>query len=219
MTIKLIIFDFDGTIADTHDALLKIANRLSSEFGYQPLNAMELELLKNLSSREIIKQSRISPMKLPFLLKRVKIELGKEIQDLSPISGIEMALARLKKEGYQLGILTSNRKTNVITFLEKNNMLSLFDFIFSEVSLFGKHKVLERILKQYRLNSQEVVYVGDETRDINAARKSRVKAFAVGWGFNSPAILAQHQPDCLVDCPAQLVEALGNSDRVCQKVF
>jgi len=208
MTIKAIIFDFDGTIADTHDALVEITNRLSGEFGYKPLEKEELTFLKNLSSREIIKKSQISPLKIFFLLRRVRTELGKEIKSLHPVTGIENSLEQLKKQGYQLGIVTSNCKENVIAFLENNQLDSIFNFIYTDVSLFGKHKVLNQIIRQYRLKNDEIAYVGDETRDIHCARKSGTIAIAVGWGFNSPSVLAAHQPDYLIEHPRELIEAV-----------
>lgn len=66
MTIKVVVFDFDGTIADTHDTFVEIVNRLAKNFGYQPVNEEDLARLKNLSSQEIIKQSQVSPVKIPF---------------------------------------------------------------------------------------------------------------------------------------------------------
>ncbi len=44
-----------------------------------------------------------------------------------------------------------------------------------------------------------MIYVGDETRDITAAQKSQVQVVAVAWGFNSPQILSQFNPDHLID--------------------
>ena len=76
MTQKVIIFDFDGTIADTVDALVTIANRLALEFGYVPINSQELVLLRNLTAREIIKYSGVSLFKSPFMVKKVKGELN-----------------------------------------------------------------------------------------------------------------------------------------------
>jgi phosphoglycolate phosphatase len=219
MTIKVIIFDFDGTIADTHDALVRITNRLSTEFGFKPLEPEELTFLKNLSSREIIKKSQISPLKIFFLLRRVRTELGKEIRTLQPVTGIENSLKELKKQGYQLGIVTSNCKENVIAFLENNNLDSIFSFIYTDISLFGKHKVLNQIIRQYNFRSDEIAYVGDETRDIHCARKSGTVAIAVGWGFNSPLVLAAHQPDYLIEHPQKLVEAIKKPELVTSEVL
>lgn len=211
MKTKVIVFDFDGTIADTYDAIVEITNRLSAEFGYQPVNEAELDELKNLSSREIVKKSKISPFQIPFLLKKLKLELAKEIGNLKPIAKIENNLLHLKQKGYKLGIITSNTKNNVLAFLEKNNLQLLFDFIYSETTIFGKHKVIDQFLKQNNLEPDEIIYVGDETRDINAAKKSNVKVIAVSWGFNSPSVLAQYQPNFLINHPHELIEAVEAS--------
>ena len=55
MTIKAVLFDFDGTIANTQDAFLEIINDLADEFGYPQIDRDQLERLKNLSSLEVIK--------------------------------------------------------------------------------------------------------------------------------------------------------------------
>lgn len=219
MTSKLVLFDFDGTIADTYQAIADITNHLSSEFGYKPVEPEELLLLKNLSSREVIKKTEISLFKIPFLVKRVRNELSKEIANLKPIKGVEQVLDRLKARGYSLGIVTSNDKHNVEIFLAKNNLDFLFDFIYSSTSIFGKHRVIDRIVKQNRLSRDKIVYVGDETRDIRSARKSRVNIVAVSWGFNSAEILADFQPDFLVNHPQELAASIAACYRSKPKQF
>ena len=188
MSIRVIIFDFDGTIADSYGAIVEIANLLSEEFGYKRVNREELSQLKRLSSREIIKQSEISIFKIPFLLKRVQEKLVQEIANIKAISGMGECLFELKYQGYQLGIITSNVKENVGAFLENNRWESLFDFVYSGATIFGKHKVIKEFLNQNNFKSNEVIYVGDETRDIKAAKKSKIKVVAVSWGFNSASI-------------------------------
>jgi phosphoglycolate phosphatase len=78
MVIKAVLFDFDGTIADTHDAFLEIVNDLADEFGYPQVDQVQLERLKNLSSMDIIRYSEIPSLKIPFIIKRVKKELSKK---------------------------------------------------------------------------------------------------------------------------------------------
>jgi len=51
------LFDFDGTIADTLDAIVSITNRLAVEFGYKQTTQEELAQIQNLNSKQIIKQS------------------------------------------------------------------------------------------------------------------------------------------------------------------
>ncbi|MEM9510996.1 MAG: HAD hydrolase-like protein [Cyanobacteria bacterium P01_E01_bin.35] len=209
MTAKAILFDFDGTIADTYQAIAIITNQLSSEFGYKALDQEELLLIKNLSSREIVKLSEISVFKLPFLVKRVRSELSKEIAQLEPIQDIHQVLIRLKELGFVLGIVTSNNQENVNIFLHKTKLASLFDYIYSGTAIFGKHRVLNQVIREHGLDKSNVIYVGDETRDIRSARKSHIPVIAVSWGFNAAQILSEHQPDYLVNRPAELLGAIA----------
>jgi phosphoglycolate phosphatase len=106
----------------------------------------------------------------------------------------------LNKRGYRLGILTSNSSNNVKSFLRRNN-LEYFDFIHSESNLFGKDKVLKRL--KVRLNN--LVYVGDETRDVEAGKKCGVKVVAVTWGLSTKEPLFKSRPDWLISDPNELL--------------
>lgn len=202
---KAIIFDFDGTIADSFHVVLTISNRLSGEFGYPPVRLEDIKRLKNLSSREILKQSKVSIFRLPFLMHRLRQELNREIKYLKPIPGMASALQELKRRGYCLGIVTSNSRENVTAFLQAQNLADLFDFVESGLTLFGKGKIIRRMMRQYDLDPAIVAYVGDETRDIESARRVQVRSIAVAWGFNSSQILAKHHPDFLIHQPDELI--------------
>ena len=210
MTQKVIIFDFDGTIADTLDALVSIANSLAVEFNYAQIAPEELLILKNLTSREIFKYSGIPLFKIPFLLKKVKKELTNKIPELKPIPGIQEALIELKDNGLRLGIITSNSKGNVKEFLKINNLDNLFEFIYPGIAIFGKNTVINNVLRQKQIETEEVLYVGDETRDIEASRKAHVKVISVTWGFNSEEALMKENPDYLIHHPRELVEVVKN---------
>ncbi|MBE9093917.1 HAD-IA family hydrolase [Tychonema sp. LEGE 07203] len=206
---KVIIFDFDGTLADTIDILLSITNRLSAEFGFKPATKEEVAQLSNLTSWQILKYSGISLFKFPLLIRKLRAELRSEISDVQLFPGIKEVLLELKKRGFQLGIITSNSRENVLAALENNNLQDIFTFIYSG-STFGKHKVINKWLKKEKINPKEVFYVGDEIRDIDAARKTGIKIIAVGWGFNSQEVLALHHPDFLIERPQQLIEIMSN---------
>jgi len=208
---KVIVFDFDGTIADTVDALISIANRLAIEFGYKQITPEQLAYLRNLTSREIIKYSGVSLLKIPFLLKKVKSELKNKIHEFQPIPGIQEALTELKNQGYHLGIITSNSQENVTAFLNNHNLDNLFDFIYSGVTIFGKTTIINNVLKQKQISNQAVIYVGDETRDIEASKKANIRVVAVTWGFNSPEVLSKQKPDYLIHHPSELLEVVRNS--------
>lgn len=210
---KVIIFDFDGTLADTIDILLSITNRLSAEFGFKSATKEELAQLSNLNSWEILRYSGISLFKFPMLIRKLRSELRSEISNIQLFAGIKEVLLELKRRDFQLGIITSNSRENVLESLENNSLQDIFTFIYSG-STFGKHKVINKWLKKEKINPQEVFYVGDEIRDIDAARKTGIKIIAVGWGFNSQEVLALHHPDFLIERPQQLIEIMSNLGRV-----
>jgi len=210
MTPAAAVFDFDGTIADTQEVLLAIGNRLADEFGYTPIAPEEVAELRDLGSREVLRRVAIPAVKIPFLLRRLRHELNAEATRLQPIAGIATALDDLHDRGYHLGIATSNLEANVRTFLQHHDLGDRFDFVYSGIALFGKDRILRRILRHQQLSADRVAYIGDETRDIEAARRSRVRAVAVSWGFNSAAALARATPDALVTHPNQLAAALAD---------
>ena len=76
------------------------------------------------------------------------------------------------------GILSSNREETIRTCLRANGVENLFAFVIGYPKLFGKAKALRRILKSRDLERAELLYVGDETRDIEAAHKAKVRVAA-----------------------------------------
>lgn len=202
---KVLIFDFDGTIADSFEVVLQISNQLAKEFGYPVVQPDEIETWRNLSSREIIKRSKISPLRLPFLLRRLQRELNQEICYLQLIPGMKEALLALHQQGTRLGIVTSNSCENVNAFLAIQNLTDIFEFVGSGLSLFGKGRIIQRLIQRHRLQPADVLYVGDETRDIEAARTIGIQVIAVTWGFNTTAALAAENPDYLIHHPQDLL--------------
>ncbi len=97
------------------------------------------------------------------------------------------------------GILTSNTVENVELFLANNGLEGCFEFVSSVRKLSGKHKHLRSILRTFSLAPHELLYIGDELRDVKAAHRVGVDVAAVTWGFNSRGVLSRHMPTYLVD--------------------
>jgi phosphoglycolate phosphatase len=207
--VKTILFDFDGTIADTLDVIVRIGNQLAPQFGYPPVTAAELKQLRHLPTREILRQTNIAVWKLPLLLRRLRLELQREAATLQLIPEIKQTLITLALLDYRLGIVTTNSQETVELFLKHHGLFELFSFVYAEVKIWGKANTLRRLLKQEQLSRETVIYIGDEVRDIEAAQKIQIKVIAVGWGFNTPDILATYHPDFLVDHPTQIAEIMS----------
>lgn len=203
---KVLIFDFDGTIADSLQQVVRIFNALSSKYGYAPVLEKDVESLRGNPARDIVAALGISRFKLPLILIEGKREFGRSVSDVKVFPEIKNILLRLSKD-YKLGIVTSNSKENVEDFLEKNN-LKIFDFVYSDKSLMGKSKVIDKLLKKYDFDPNSVIYIGDEVRDIIAAKKSNIKIISVSWGFNTKEVLLKNNPDAVVDNLEQLIAAI-----------
>lgn len=207
---QIILFDFDGTLADSFDATLGIANRLSRKYGYAPVSETEAARLRDLGIRQILRESRVPLRHLPSWMREFRKELAREIPGMSSPAGLTEALFALKEKGVLLGIVTSNSRENVELFLQNKGWSACFDFLACGSSLFGKSRLIKRAFDGAGLAASETSYVGDEVRDIEAARRARVTSVAVTWGFNSREILTRSQPDQLLDHPSQLLRLVGS---------
>ena len=203
--IKTIIFDFDGTIADTFSITLKCGNKLCEEFNTKKVK--DSKSLRDKSMRRIVTEDMKLPFyKLPSYVKKIKLLLNREIDNIPLFEGILKTIEALKKK-YKIMILTSNSKENIKHILNKENLK--VDSIFSDSSIFGKHKVIKKLLKEYNLEKEEIIYVGDEIRDIEACKKIGVKIISVTWGYNSKESLEKENPDYLVDKPKELLDLMA----------
>jgi phosphoglycolate phosphatase len=203
---KIILFDFDGTIADSLHRLLEISNVLAEEYGYRKVNKEEIPYFRNKSIMETFRELQIPLLKVPIIAHRVKTTFQREAHLSCLHEGMRETLAQLKNH-YRLGILTSNTKNNVHRFLQQHQ-LELFDFVYTSSNIFGKSRVLRRILREQKLSVGEVIYVGDELRDIEAAQQLDMDIIAVSWGANNKKALAALSPTYLIDQPAKLISLL-----------
>ncbi|MCX5962546.1 MAG: HAD-IA family hydrolase [Cyanobacteria bacterium] len=201
---RMVIFDFDGTIADSFSIGVKIGNQLAREFGFPTITMATIDRWQHLSSKEIIHEIGVPFYRLPKIIRRFKSDMNREIPHLQPFDGMKEALRTLRSQGCRLGIVSSNSEDNVRSFLAVQSISHLFEFVISCPRLMGKDKALKRILKKQNIQPETVLYVGDETRDIDAAKRSNIRSAAVSWGFNSLQVLAQHYPDFILTEPADL---------------
>ena len=203
MSVRTMIFDFDGTIADTFQSAVAVLNQLADEFGYRRASPEEMAELTSLGLRELVDRVGLSWHRVPALAVRVRQEMSRQMHMIAPCRGVVGALGALRARGVGIGILTSNNRDNVEKFLATQPDLR-FDFISAGSGLFSKQRRLKRLLATQHLALQETCYVGDEVRDIEAARALGMRAVAVTWGFSSAQLLAASSPDHLIADPSEL---------------
>lgn len=206
---KILIFDFDGTIVDSKELLFNTFNQLSHKYGYKEIKKEEIEFHRNKTIKELLQLLGISWIKLPLLLIEYRKNYSKSISNIKSIVNMNEVLQKLHKNNYLLGIVSSNSKENILTFLKKNK-LDIFSVIYSGRSLFGKDRILANLINKHKFIKEQVIYIGDEVRDIEAAKKVGLKIIAVTWGFQSKLILEKYNPDFIVNNPTELYTLIQN---------
>jgi len=205
---RYIIFDFDGTLADTFELSVEIYNEMAEKFRCKKVDVEKIEELKNSNALDLMKDHNVSMVKLPIMLVKAKLEFSKHIPNIHPCGEINDVLLALTEKGYRLGILTSNSKKVVDEYLEKFKITRLFDFVYSGKHIFGKDKKLKKILQEEEINIEDVIYVGDEARDVEACNRAQIPVIGVSWGFNSESALINHRATRVIKSPSELIPAL-----------
>jgi phosphoglycolate phosphatase len=207
---KNIIFDFDGTLADTVPVMLTLIEELAQEFGYdKKITAEDLEWVRDHELKNIPAKFSIPLFKVPLILIKGRDLLNKQMFSVPPCRGILEMLKTLKQKGYILAILSSNRRDSIQEFIVKHNLEPYFDFVHSELNIFGKDKALLSLLRQHQMPIEESLYVGDEMRDIEACKKIKLDCVSAAWGLNSAKALKEYGAQWIVNKPEEIIKLLN----------
>lgn len=204
---ETLLFDFDGTLADTFAAGLEILNLLSQEFGFRKVGANEAQRIREMSVTQVLDFLGVRKIQLPRIARRGSEELRRRIHEIQPFPGMVETMETLHRRGYRLAIVTSNTEDNVLAFL-KNHGLEIFENIRCSSKLLGKARVIRSVLRQMGSARSRVLFIGDEIRDVDACRRAGVRIAAVGWGYSGLSALTALNPDVLLDAPDQLAALL-----------
>ena len=215
----VLIFDFDGTIADTLETIVTITNRLASHYGYPQTTPERLKYLRALSTAELLEQSHVPLFQVPFLMRRVRRELHQDIGSIQIFQRLADVLLALTADGHTIMIASSNAPSTIRPFLERHGLGDVFSQIYGNIGLLGKARSLRRIMRRHRLIPEEILYIGDETRDIEAAHCQGLAVASVSWGFSDRTALEAQGPTFLVDTPDELYRAVGEFHRSQRRSF
>lgn len=203
--LKHILFDFDGTLADSGDIGLQIVNELSEKYKFRRFTREELVLLNHKPIKQRLKEVGIPFYRMPTLIVEALARYKQLISSLNAFDGIRELLTGLKAHDYQLSIVSSNSVDNIEYFI-KNHNLDYFDNVISVNNLFGKHKAISNHMKKFKLQKDEIIYVGDELRDIESCKKIPIKVIAVLWGYDALDLLESGKPDYICNSPDDILK-------------
>lgn len=205
--IKHVLFDFDGTIVDSKYLTTGIINDLAEKYNFQSIKKEEQEYFRSLSIFERIKAIQLPVYLIPLVAAEVNIRYRQSVNSLPLVRGIDKVIEDLKVIGLKLSIMSSNSFNNINALFKKEG-IAAFDNIYTSKNIFGKDIAISIFLNRNKLKNDEVIYIGDECRDIVACQKNKVKVIAVGWGYDSTKRLTGEKPDYIVRTPSEITRII-----------
>jgi phosphoglycolate phosphatase len=190
----LAIFDFDGTLANSAPWFRGTVNALAERFDFKPVDAAEYERLRGEDSKTIMQALGVPKWKLPRIARYVHRQVAKEWDQIPLFDGVDTLLERLSAEGVRLAMVSSNTKANVRRILGEENS-ARFEYFACGAGAFGKAAKFRRVVRKLKADPARTLAIGDEERDIKAAREAGIAAGSVAWGYAADSILKAGEPD------------------------
>jgi phosphoglycolate phosphatase len=205
---KLVIFDFDGTLADSARWFARELDPLAARFGFRQVSEAELEALRSSDAGEVLSHLGVPRWKLPFIAHRLRRRMAEDAETIKLFPGAKALLRRLAGQGVVLGVVSSNSAANVRRILGPE-AAALVEHYACGAALFGKAAKFRTLVRRARVKPYETLCIGDETRDIEAAREAGLASGAVAWGYARREALAARGPTWLFETPDDVATRLA----------
>lgn len=204
----VIIFDFDGTMADSFTLIKELYNKHAPEYGVRTIESEEhWQEIRRMNFRQLMQSFEVKAFQIPKYLVVAKKLMLQEADKIQLFPGIVDVVNQLHQNGNELYVLSSNTEELVSKILSKNGISDKMTVMKSS-RLFGKSQSVKRLIKQQKISTDSVMLVGDETRDIEAANKAGVKSIGVTWGFHPEDVLQLSNPSYFANNPQEIVEII-----------
>lgn len=198
--VRLVQFDWSGTISDDRLPVHEANLRLSNELKVKPITDLETWLAQTTGT--VVEYFKLRGITLPdeeifrIYTKHFQTVLA---DGLAPIaySGAAEILEILRSRGLKLAVLSSHPENNLIQEARNYGFADLFDLIIGGVQ--DKKDAIIDICKRFQVNPQNTIYIGDTITDIRAAKGAGVIAAGVTHGYHSRERLLSENPDHIWD--------------------
>ena len=192
----LAIFDFDRTLADSAAWFRSVINQVALRYGFRQVTDKELDALRGQPSAAVIRSLGVPTWKMPFIANHMRQLVARDAHKIALFEGVDALLSSLAECGVTLAIVTSNSEANVRRILGQETATRIAHYACG-ASLFGKASKFRMIMKATGADPSRTIAIGDEVRDLEAARKAGLAAGAVGWGYATVDLLRVQRPDHL----------------------
>jgi phosphoglycolate phosphatase len=203
----LVVFDLDGTLVDSYPWFLREVNGVADRFGFRRIEAEDIEALRHAGSDDILRRLDVPLWKLPAIAAHMRRLKSASLPNIALFPGADAMLRTLVDCGARLALVSSDHEANARRQLGDANAALFSDFACG-ASLFGKPAKFRRVLKRAGIAPGAALAIGDEVRDIEAARAAGIACAAVTWGYAAPAALLAQGPDLVFERMDDIVPAL-----------
>lgn len=201
---KCMVFDFDGTLADSERIMIGIYDYFAVKNNKPELTKEIRQKLRDGTSRQAIKWAGVKFWQIPKLLNIARKEYKKRSSKVRIFAGMESLVRELSKD-FDIYILSTNNEKTVKKILRQNDFKPSV-IILKGSSVFGKDKALKRLLKSKKYDRNASWMIGDEMRDIAAGNKSKLNTIGVTWGLQSEVGLKLAKPGYIADKPKDILK-------------
>lgn len=195
---KAYIFDFDGTLVQSVKLMFECVNALADEYKIKKMDMTRFDYYRGLGTSGLLNELGLNKEVLPEFVTKMQGLMQLRFDKVELYPDVSRVLTDLNRQGNFIGIVTTNKKENVINILEKNK-INFFNSIITDVAFSEKPNAIKQMVLENNLDSANTYYVGDETRDIEAAKVAGVKSIAVTYGMNTEEVLQKSEPDIITD--------------------
>lgn len=205
---QLVLFDLDGTLADSFPWFLRVANLVAREYDFREIGEADIDPLRRAGSREILAMLEVPLWKVPLIARRMRALKREAIADIALFPGAGEMLRALVAKGVCIGLVSSDSEVNARRQLGAENA-ALFSYFDCGAALFGKARRFARLSAKAGVTRREVIAIGDEVRDAEAAHAAGIAFGAVTWGYAHPDTLRALDPDAVFTRMEDIAEGLG----------
>ena len=206
MPYPLVIFALDGTLADSFPWFLRNVNGVADRFSFRRIPDQDIEALRGLGSREILRRLEIPFWKLPGIARHMRRLKAEHLADIALFPEVDTMLRALADAGLRLALVSSDHEANARRQL--GEAAAFFSHFACGASMFGKPKKFRNVLKRAAVGAAQAIAIGDEIRDIEAARAAGIACAAVTWGYAAPDALRALGPDLVFDRMEDIARSL-----------
>jgi len=214
--IKAVLFDFDGTLADTNPLIYRtFKETFEKMLPEKKFTDVEIyDCIGPTLDETGNKYFPEYPQKFVDNYRELNAIYHDEMIKIYP--GVLEMVAQLKKKNLRLAIVSSKKRDFVIRGLKIVGLYEYFDFIVASDDVV-KHKPdkepLMKAINHYNITSNECLMVGDNSHDIHGARNTGVKSIAVGWALKGVEYMKSLEPDYLVHEASEILSIVDSFNK------